>query len=43
MFADGHDRKVADDFEGKRGDCRSIRGGVLVGYKGGSFMFSLVI
>ena len=34
MFADGHNRRFADDSEGKRGDCRLICGGVPVGYKG---------
>ena len=39
MFADGHNRKAADDSGGKRGDCRSICGGVLVGYEGVDLCF----
>jgi len=34
VFADGHNRKSADDSQGKCGDCRLICGGVPVGYKG---------
>ena len=34
VFADGHNRKTADDSEGKRGGCRLICGGVPIGYEG---------
>ena len=34
VFADGHNRKTADDSEGKRGGCWLICSGVRAGYKG---------
>jgi len=41
--ADGCNRWSTDDSEEKHESCRLIRGRVLIGYEGGSFMFSLII